>query len=169
MYWTSSRGQLTRASPPDMCLGEVLTIPHPWNSDLAASCICGNEHSDSIKYGEFFWLREDFLVSQDGLCWMESLRCSAGWRKVLFVGAGNRTPTFQPADSHCYDPVFPFSHLNHKQPKLLFLCVNFLEYFKLCAAHKRFRIFASICAHFYCNSEWFDGLARGSAVELSRQ
>jgi len=26
-------------------------------------------------------------------------------------------------------PGFPFAHLNYKQSKLLFLCLNFLEYF----------------------------------------
>jgi hypothetical protein len=54
------------------------------------------------------WLFEDLLVSQEGLCSLELLTCSAGWRKVLFVGASNRTPTFQPAGSHCYDAVFRF-------------------------------------------------------------
>ena len=38
---------------------------------MACSCECGNETSSSIKCGEFL---EDFLASQDGLCYMELIR-----------------------------------------------------------------------------------------------
>ena len=35
-----------------------------------ARCECGNELSDSLKYG-FFWPDEELLASQEGLCSVE--------------------------------------------------------------------------------------------------
>jgi hypothetical protein len=65
IYRISSSGQPTISGLPAWCLGEVLTTPYRKNlscyeiftqkaSDLDSdTCECGNEHSGSIKCGEF--------------------------------------------------------------------------------------------------------------------
>jgi hypothetical protein len=134
-----------------MCLGEVLTIPRTKNSDSAASCICGNEHSDSINCGEFLdYVKTSLFLKKDSAQWSYLDGVLDGGKYYLYVPAIEVQPS-RPQSQLL--PGFPFSHLNNKQSKLLFLSVNFLKYFKLCVAHKRFRIFASICALFYSNSE----------------
>ena len=56
-----------------MGLGEVATFPHPKNSDLAASCKCGNEHSGSIICGEFLkYVKNSWLLKKDSAPWIYS-------------------------------------------------------------------------------------------------
>ena len=38
---------------------------------MTGTCKCGNGASDSIKYGEFFWLADNWLATEEGLCSVE--------------------------------------------------------------------------------------------------